>query len=550
MVFASLILSEMSAFLPTTSASLFVSVFIFRRLVVVNSCRRSVSTIRSTVTFTRTCVLIIPKDIIKLIALYLRKKALNRIVSLLARPLLSKTMEHVERELSRITKLAERELGNVNWRHDCTSTGYSPCSDDVNWSFYHSLSNRLKNSDNSGDTALHWMLGTHAPVSVIENFLEMKRRHEHVFQGKSVAETFNERSTCEPSSIDLRTVRGATPLHVVVYRNSWYAESLVKLMLESKYSRGTSLASVPMSCGSYPLHVLCGHNITIQDVVLKQLLRASPFAVLKDDINGDNPFSLLWKNVLRFRWAISKEKGHEESMDYVDGGSSWMTIISPDQYVSYSLQMMKALRTVQGESESGESEGYSIHEICRIPRCPPLLLRLALTTSYKSSFGISGDAYSLDKNGMLPLHHAVQFPAANDTVRTPHALKGQLQSIVEILLQEYPEGVAVADVHGRIPLHYALENGCLEEPVLLAMIHLYPDSLRLQDPVSGLFPFALVARNRGDGPKGSFTSRNEPSSSKTAEWKQRIVPMSYLLLQICPEAIQYQYQASPSSLNQ
>lgn len=285
--------------------------------------------------------------------------------------------------------------------------------------------------------------------------------------------------------------------------------------------------------------------MTIQDGVLNQLLSADPSVVLKDDVNGDNPFSLLWKNVLRFRWAISKEKGHKD-MDYFDGGLSWMTIIAPDQYLSYSLQMMNALRIVMGLSGSDQPGKCSIHEICAIPRCPPLLLRLALTDKYKLKFGISGDAYSLDQNGMLPLHHAVQNPVANERFVPPY-FDCKLQSVVEILLDEYPESVTVADNYGRIPLHYALQNGRLEEDLLLAMIRLYPESLRLQDPVSGLYPFMLVASKTDEIPK-TFPGGGKGSSSKPAEWKQSIVPMSFLLLQICPEVVQFHHETPASSL--
>lgn len=470
-----------------------------------------------------------------------------------------KNMDCVEWELSRIIRLAERELGNVNWSQICRPLCEDMTSQEgvpsTTKSFYSEVRSRvIQRHDQSGDSALHWFLGTHAPTSAVENVLEMMNRSENSMEDDGGGESFH-----ETRPIRSRTARGATPLHVAAYRNSWYVESIVNLLTDSKYSKDTGLASIPMSCGSYPLHVLCGHNATINENVLKQLLKADPSVVWKEDKNGDNPFSLLWKNVLRFRWATSKEKGLKDTLDGLDGGLSWMTIIGPDKFLSYCLQMMRAFRNVTDLSKSKDQNEWSIHELCRIPRCPPLLLRLALTKEYARKFGISGDAFSLDEYGMLPIHHAVQFLAADERF-VPQYLKGKLKSVVEILLDEYPESVMVTDIFYRLPLHYALESGRLEQRILLKMIQLYPDSIRVQDPVSGLFPFMLASSSsRLEVPRKDYDHNHDDDdcdgkgscSLNSREWKQHILPMSFLLLQMCPEVVKYQYQESPSrrSLN-
>ena len=112
-----------------------------------------------------------------------------------------------------------------------------------------------------------------------------------------------------PSSLDYQDLRGITALHVAVYRNSLHVDKIAKLLLNWDHSSNEfltsdedakifSLASIPMRCGSYPLHILTGQNLTIKEELLETLLCADSSIPFKDDVNGDNPISLLWKNTL------------------------------------------------------------------------------------------------------------------------------------------------------------------------------------------------------------------------------------------------------------
>ena len=93
-----------------------------------------------------------------------------------------------------------------------------------------------------------------------------------------------------------------------MYRNSLHADKIARLFLDwdgssnefskDEQSKTVSLASVPMACGSYPLHLLTGQNLTIKEELLEALLSADPRIPFVDDMNGDNPISLLWKNTL------------------------------------------------------------------------------------------------------------------------------------------------------------------------------------------------------------------------------------------------------------
>lgn len=112
-----------------------------------------------------------------------------------------------------------------------------------------------------------------------------------------------------PSSLHYQDLKGITALHVAVYRNSLHVDKIAKLLLNWDRSsneflasdadaKEISLASIPMRCGCYPLHILTGQNLTINEKLLETLLCADSSIPFKDDVNGDNPISLLWKNTL------------------------------------------------------------------------------------------------------------------------------------------------------------------------------------------------------------------------------------------------------------
>ena len=105
-------------------------------------------------------------------------------------------------------------------------------------------------------------------------------------------------------------------------------------------------------------------------------------------MNGDNPVSLLYKNVLRFRWAQSWV-AYDNPPESMVCDKSWMTVISPDQYLGFSLSMISA-------AQNGDE--LSWHDICSFPRCPPLLIKAL-------EMKMSLDTLLLpDHEGCLPLH--------------------------------------------------------------------------------------------------------------------------------------------------
>jgi hypothetical protein len=189
--------------------------------------------------------------------------------------------------------------------------------------------------------------------------------------------------------------------------------------------------------------------------------------------------------------------------------SSWMTVISPDQFRDYALTMIAA---VCGKQQSHQQQDIvSWLDVCRMDRCPPLLIRLFLEQRKELSHStgccdcrihVEGSLVDVDELGRMPLHLA----AAADPVQldfVPTEVASQLTTVVELILENYPPAAAVVDRTGRLPLHYLLSTSTststastgtrVAPSALLALVKAYPEALTVPDPVSGLYPAYQLA---------------------------------------------------------
>ena len=299
---------------------------------------------------------------------------------------------------------------------------------------------------------------------------------------------------------------GATALHVAVFRNSYHIASVVRALLHY----APELARMPMTgCQSLPLHIYLGHAVTMDRSVLECLLQAHPTAA--PNIAGDAPLALLWRNVLRFRWARAWEltgqvpeelwqhDNGDEQLDnhsHVDRQSFWMTVISPRQFLEYALRLVQAC-------SSSSSETLTWHDVCQAPGCPPLLIRMLLLQEEGSDRFVGGSLLQPDeKKGRLPLHWAAaQIPCRpppavavmSPTLATVHQKKTRLwQSVVELLVEAEPSAAAMPDSRGQLPLHLLLAlHGAVEAvscASIRAVVDAFPDALHSPDPVTHLVP--------------------------------------------------------------
>ncbi|CAB9510218.1 expressed unknown protein [Seminavis robusta] len=379
-----------------------------------------------------------------------------------------------------------------------------------------------------GDSSLLRLCAWHPTPDQFTSFVDHMEAHQEFVgaskTGKVIFTSENDKANnnlCyldmpSPPNLSQTNHKGVTALHMAVYRNSFHANSIVKQLLHKQ----PSLASTPMQCGSYPLHILCAHSLTIRKEILLQLLEADPSVVWLQDQNGDTPLSLLWKNVLRFRWAQQEEVKFEDEEEEEDPGNnyynrgrirrpSWMTVITPDQFVEFSLLMIKAAL---------HKDVLHLVDVCRMPRCPPVLVQLVLQRRRSSKLAkhlVQGSIFwrATDELGMTPLHHASRVEVVTMDFVPAHVQALQPMSIVDCLLRSFPSMAFVKDRWGRIALHHALEKafhfpshhldhgGTTNANELHRFVAANPDSLRIKDPVSGLYPFALLATKATTAPR-------------------------------------------------
>jgi ankyrin repeat protein len=333
-------------------------------------------------------------------------------------------------------------------------------------------------SAKEGDSSLLRLLALHACPSTVEGFLH------HAADDNFCGSQVSEGGDCQRlERILASNGKGVSPLHMAIHRNSWYVGEIVRLLLRLD----PSLVSRHMHpSGSFPLHVCMANNLTIDSQVVEDLLIADPLIVRKEDIHGDNPLSLLYKNVLRFRWARDWETQDVPPVTMVSD-SSWMTVIAPDQFRDFSFAMIRAAYPSRLEYSPAPLEW---HQVCSFPRCPPLLIRLL------ASELSAADLLGADAQGCLPLHRVAQSPAL-----TSHCIPRHLvsSSTLELVLDLQPGAAWVADDNGKYPIHYALQNPTLSIRAISKLLQESPmEAFLTPDCATGLLPFQQAAARAGE----------------------------------------------------
>ena len=458
-----------------------------------------------------------------------------------------------------------------------------------------------------GTSSLHRLAAMHCPGHVVEDFLQHARHHRQLLDitGSNHYQQSRPPHTIlcvDPPRIGGQTAKaGATALHVAVCRNSWYVEETTQILLRAYADEQhrlvrqgvlqphevRSLASIPMSSGTLPLHVVCGMHTTVRRDLLSALLDADPAAAITDDGNGDNAFSLLWKNVLQFNWARRMERG-DRPIAFLDNCAeslpTWQTIIGRDEYWKYSIIMLRSVlqattgttkRQPKGEdtAERGsscslgvdmmEEDQITLHHIAAIPRCPSLLIRMALASCKFRSQLSEAD----EEDGMLPLHHAARadpyttnylpFPqsvpisgdslvgkANTENMPSTNGFDGykggetsslclNLESTLNIVCAIYPNAAAIMDRSGRLPLHLALRSGKTWNAGIQTLFDAHPEGLSRADPHTGLLPFMTAAVAEKDMDDENMIRKEERNK------EQEMFTTSFLLLRKRPEVIMH-----------
>jgi hypothetical protein len=200
------------------------------------------------------------------------------------------------------------------------------------------------------------------------------------------------RATDKPSSTVVNHA-GVNALHILVARNAYHVRALVDILLLDEHGCSPAARSLVTQrmhkTGTLPLHLCTGLPLTLNHDVLHRLLSTCPATVHARDSLGDTALSLLYKNVLRFQWARQQELtvraaasgkiyAPATTSERCASSSSWMTIISPRDFLKASLLLVRyaKLNSTNENHGSLEEQPLTWHDVCDTDHCPPLMIRM------------------------------------------------------------------------------------------------------------------------------------------------------------------------------
>ena len=288
---------------------------------------------------------------------------------------------------------------------------------------------------------------------------------------------------------------GNTPLHLAILFGA--SAGMIQIMLAT----GTKAACIKNNAGLTPLALALAYGTPI--ATLRLILKACPEAVDVRDNNETSTIQFAWD--LMIAGAKVEESVTESSFqehNQTDQSASNINTLAlcarSSGLVGDSRLWMGKIDLLLRAAFHGVAENRSIpnkrkwravHAACNGGTCPFDVLAFSLQI-------LPGETKVFNEAGSLPLHIASSAPPYETTV-PPELAPGRP---IHLLLNRSPEGAMKVNKKGRLPLHLALESGKTLDNGVEALVEAFPESVRMRDPVTLLYPFqmAAVKRNNSD----------------------------------------------------
>lgn len=129
----------------------------------------------------------------------------------------------------------------------------------------------------------------------------------------------------------------------------------------------------------------------------------------------------------------------------------------------------------------------------------------------------------IDRNGMLPIHHALSRGKFADF------------HVVEYVLSIFEEGARRSVEHGRMPLHIAVKEGC-SLPIIAMLLNLMPEATRCTTKVLEQTPLHYAVRYGASIDVVRMLIRDNPSVLEMSDAYGRL-PLHVALRNRCPQNI-------------
>lgn len=212
-------------------------------------------------------------------------------------------------------------------------------------------------------------------------------------------------------------------------------------------------------CGMTPMYLV--YHGSKHPSILKAILQHRPSLALKRicSFSGPDLVRLVcspWENML-------KGTNAEDVRHNVDLSKQWEKVV---------LTVRAAHKCRHKESD----RTHELHLALELP-CSPKILKWFLRM-YPEQLRVPM------ADGKLPLHHLVNSPA--------FITHKDADTILEQFLVLYPEAAKIR-CNGKLPLHLAIESGCLWTNGLKRLLYSYPDARQMPADKSNMLPFMMMA---------------------------------------------------------
>lgn len=344
---------------------------------------------------------------------------------------------------------------------------------------------------------VHAVAGTECPVGMVKFVLQI-----HADEAGAVDENQN------------------TPLHVAASRPDIIGLETVKLVLDAH----PSSALMQNNYGYSPLHVACLYKAPLEVIelllsaspeatclknrkgqtalfislsvgapvgVLRALLEARPVSVHIRDENGISSIALAWHMLLSGK--VFEERGMEKRSETrrSNANISSLAVISRSSSLKgdirswmskIDLLLRAAFHGTVAECLPRGRQWRAVHAACSGGTVPPDVLAFALQI-------LPSEADVPNESKDFPLHIAASAP--------PHEANcpAQLASgeSIDLLLSINSTAARKTDRRGRLPVHLALNSGKTWSNGVRGLVEAFPESVRMRDPPTMLYPFMLAA---------------------------------------------------------
>ena len=237
------------------------------------------------------------------------------------------------------------------------------------------------------------------------------------------------------------------------------------------------------------------------DEVVQSVFEAHPDAVLERDFFGITPLSLIYhgskdpsilESMLKYRPSLALKKINSfAGPDLVRlVCSPWEALLDTNAAAvrrnpELSNQWKKVVLTISAAHtclhNHKHEQNHEMHVALELPVSPKILSWYIKMYSYQVKIPMA--------DGKLPLHAFVTSKVFANHKET--------DSLMQMLLEIYPESAGTW-YRGKLPIHLAIESGCMWTNGLQRLLYAYPEARQMPNSQTLLFPFMMAADDSCD----------------------------------------------------